>query len=176
LSDRFTPLDPSLLDERQREIFEAIAAGPRGAVPWIFHLYLASPELAAHVERLGAFCRYGTGLPRSLSELAILVTARRWGADYEWAIHAVEARKAGLARATIADIGAGRRPVFEDADQELVFDFADEFFRTNGVSDGLFERAVARFGRPTTVELAGVLGYYSMLAIAIRIFRLPPEE
>ena len=52
---------------------------------------------------------------------------------------------------------------------------ATEFFRLNDVPDGLFERAAERFGRTTTVELAGLLGYYSMLAIAIRIFRLPPE-
>ena len=57
----------------------------------------------------------------------------------------------------------------------LIYDFSTEFFRLNDVPDALFASAVERFGRATTVELAGVLGYYSMLAIAIRIFRLSPE-
>ena len=50
------------------------------------------------------------------------------------------------------------------------------FSGPNDVPDALFARAVERFGRATTVELAGILGYYSMLAIAIRIFRLQPES
>src|SRR5687767_14126457 len=173
--ERFKPFERADLDPRQQEVFDEIASGPRGTVPWIFHLYLNSPELASRVQRLGAFCRYGTTLPPRLSELAILVVARHWQADYEWSIHADEARKAGLADDLIAALAAGRRPVFDGPDAELVYDFATEFFRLNDVPDDLFGRAVARFGRTTTVELAGLLGYYSMLAIAIRIFRLPPE-
>jgi 4-carboxymuconolactone decarboxylase len=176
MNARFTPLSRDDLTQRQREVFDAIASGPRGTVPWIFHLYLNSPELASRVQELGAFCRYGTSFPPLLSELAILLVAHHWKADYEWAIHAREARKAGLSDELIAAIEAGRRPAFDDADAELLYDFATEFFRRNDVPDDLFARAVERFGRTTTVELAGILGYYSMLAIAIRIFRLAPEN
>lgn len=175
MQERFTPFARTDLDARQQEIFDAIASGPRGMVPWIFHLYLNSPELASRVQQLGAFCRYGTGLPPRLSELAILVAAHHWEAEYEWSIHAGEARKAGLSSDVIVAIGEGRRPVFGDHDEELIYDFCAEFFRLNDVPDGLFSSVVDRFGRVTTVELAGVLGYYSMLAIAIRIFRLQPE-
>jgi 4-carboxymuconolactone decarboxylase len=175
MNERFTPFDKAQLTARQREIFDAIASGPRGTVPRIFHLYLNSPELASRVQQLGAFCRYGTSLPPRLSELAILIVAHHWKAEYEWSIHAGEARKAGLSDDIIDAIGAGRRPVFNDPDVELVYDFSTEFFRLNDVPDALFASAVERFGRATTVELAGVLGYYSMLAIAIRIFRLQPE-
>ena len=129
-NERFTPFERADLDERQQQVFDDIASGPRGTVPWIFHLYLNSPELASHVQRLGAFCRYGTSLPPRLSELAILVVANHWKADYEWSIHAREARKAGLPDEVIAAIEAGRRPAFDDADAELVYDFATEFFRT----------------------------------------------
>ena len=174
MPERFTPFEKGELSTRQREIFDDIAAGPRGTVPWIFHLYLNSPELASRVQQLGAFCRYGTSLPPRLSELAILIVAHHWQAEYEWSIHTGEARKAGLPDDLIEAIGEDRRPVFADKDAELVYDFATEFFRLNDVPDALFATAVERFGRATTVELAGLLGYYSMLAIAIRIFRLPP--
>jgi 4-carboxymuconolactone decarboxylase len=176
MSERFTPFEQAELSARQREVFKDIASGPRGSVASIFHLYLHSPELASRVQQLGAFCRYGTSLPRQLSELTILIVAHHWQAEYEWAIHTGEARKAGLPETVIAAIGSGKRPAFDDPDAELIYDFATEFFRKNDVPDPLFERAVQRFGRPTTVELAGILGYYSMLAIAIRIFRLKPES
>ena len=175
MTERFTPFDKAELSARQREVFDDIASGPRGTVPWIFHLYLNSPELASRVQQLGALCRYGTSLPPRLSELAILIVARHWEAEYEWSIHTGEARKAGWSDDVIESIEAGRRPAFRDPDAELVYDFSTEFFRLNDVSDALFASAVERFGRATTVELAGLLGYYSMLAIAIRIFRLPPE-
>jgi len=173
--ERFTPFEKGDLDQRQREVFDDIASGPRGAVPWIFQLYLNSPELASRVQQLGAFCRYDTSLPSRLSELAILIVAKHWEAEYEWAIHAREARKAGLTETVISAIGSGTRPTFDDPDAELLYDFATGFFRRNDVPDDIFARAVERFGRRTTVELAGILGYYSMLAIAIRIFRLQPE-
>jgi 4-carboxymuconolactone decarboxylase len=176
MAERFTPLDESELDPEQRAVFDAILAGPRGTVPHIFHLFLNSPELASRIQKLGEFCRYRTGLPPRLSELAILVVAKHWGADYEWAIHAVEARKAGLSDDVIAAIGRGQEPAFEDKDDALIHAFATEFFRVSEVSDSTFGACVSRFGRRVTVELAGILGYYSMLAIAIRIFRLKPEK
>jgi 4-carboxymuconolactone decarboxylase len=177
MSERFTPYEPEALDPGQRAVFDAIQSGPRGTVPWIFHLFLASPDLAARVQELGAFCRYRTGLPPRLSELAILIVAGHWRADYEWSIHEDEARKAGLADAVIAAIKAGARPDFQNDDAaKLIYEFCNTFLSRNDVPDALFARAVERFGRRTVVELAGLIGYYSMLAMAIRIFRLPPES
>lgn len=176
MTERFTPLTRDELDEAQRAVFDAIQSGPRGSVPYIFNLLLTSPDLGSRVQQLGAFCRYGTGLPRRLSELAILVVARHWGADYEWATHVEEARKAGLPETIIAAIETDRRPDFgDDEEGALVYDFAASFFENRDVPDAVFDAAVALFGRKTSVELAGLLGYYSMLAIVIRIFRLPLE-
>jgi 4-carboxymuconolactone decarboxylase len=177
MTDRFTPLHREDLDPRQQKVFDAIRAGPRGSVPWIFHLWLESPELCSRVQDLGALCRYGTSLPRPLSELAILIVAHHWGADYEWSIHENEARRAGLPDAVIAAIAAGETPPFgDDADAALLYEFCRTYLKNNDVPDELFARASAHFGRRTLVEIAGILGYYSMLAMAIRIFRLPPEK
>lgn len=175
MSNRFTPLRRQNLDTRQKAVFEAIESGPRGTVPWIFHLYLENPDLASRVQELGALCRYGTGLPQHLSELAILIVARHWDAEYEWSIHEAEARKAGLAEDVIAAIRKDAPPPFADERAALIHAFCKTFLEKNDVPDALFEQAVAQFGRKTLVELAAILGYYSMLAMAIRIFRLPPE-
>ncbi|MGH6922430.1 MAG: carboxymuconolactone decarboxylase family protein, partial [Propylenella sp.] len=133
MTDRFRPLRREELDPRQRAVFDAIQAGPRGTVPSIFHLYLESPELAARVQELGAFCRYGSGLPQHLSELAILVVARHWDAEYEWRIHEGEARKAGLSEEAIAAIRRGEEPHFDDADARLVCEFLTEYLAKNDV-------------------------------------------
>jgi 4-carboxymuconolactone decarboxylase len=175
MNERFTPYEPEGLDPDQRAVYDAIRSGPRGSVPRIFHLFLASPDLAARVQHLGAFCRYGTDLSPRLSELAILIVARHWKADYEWSVHEREARKAGLPDDVIAALAEDRRPDFKDDDTaELIYEFCTTYLGGNDVPDPLFARAVEQLGRKTVVELTGLIGYYSMLAMAIRIFRLTP--
>ncbi|MFC7398440.1 carboxymuconolactone decarboxylase family protein [Chelatococcus sp. GCM10030263] len=176
MSPRFRSLDRDELDDERRRVFDEIGRPRGGAVPAPFHIYVESPELASLVQAVGAFCRYRTGLAPRLSELAILTTAAHWKADYEFAVHAGEARKAGVPEHEIEALASGRRPDFDDEDAALVHDFAARFYRDNDVPDALFEAALARFGRRTVAELVGVLGYYSMLAIALRIFRVPTPE
>ncbi|MBS7541890.1 carboxymuconolactone decarboxylase family protein [Ancylobacter oerskovii] len=171
---RYRELDPAALDAEQRRIFEEIGRPRAGAVPAPFHIYVESPELAATAQAVGAFCRYRTGLPPRLSELAILTTAAYWGAEYEFGVHSREARKAGVPEIEIEALAEGRRPDFTEADAALVHDFASAVYRQKDVPDELFAAAVARFGRRTVIELTGLLGYYSMLAIALRVFRVPP--
>jgi 4-carboxymuconolactone decarboxylase len=171
MTQRFQPLVPDTLAPDQRTVYDAIAAGPRGTVPAPFHIFLQSAPLADRVQQLGSLLRYGTGLPPRLSELAILVTAAHWGAAYEWSVHEPEARKAGVSEATIRAICAGARPSLE-GDDALVYEFASTFYAKRDLPDELFAAAVASLGEKTTVELASILGYYSMLAIVLNVFRV----
>lgn len=175
MPERFTPLVRDALSPEQQHVFDAIVSGPRGAVPAPFHLFLQSAELADRVQQLGELLRYRTGLPPRLSELAILVTARHWNAEYEWSVHEREARKAGIPASVISAIGSGGSPSLT-GDDALVYDFAHTFYTQRDVTDELYQAAVARFGMRTIVELGSILGYYSMLAIVLRIFRVKPAS
>ncbi|QJP14556.1 carboxymuconolactone decarboxylase family protein [Starkeya sp. ORNL1] len=170
---RYRALTREELGDEQRRVFDNIARPRAGAVPAPFHVYLENPELCELVQAVGAFCRYRTGLPPRLSETAILTTAAYWGADYEFEVHSHEARKAGVPETEIEALAQKRRPDFSDPDAALVHDFAAAFYRDREVPDELFAAANSRFGRRTVVELTGLLGYYSMLAIALRVFRVP---
>ena len=172
-AERFIPLKRDTLSAEQLRVFDAIAAGPRGTVPAPFHIFLQSAELADRVQQLGELLRYRTGLPPRLSELAILVTASHWGAEYEWSVHEREARKAGVPDRVIGAIAAGTAPALS-GDDALIYDFAHTFYTQRDVPTPLFDAAVARFGQRTVVELGSILGYYSMLAIVLKIFRVKP--
>lgn len=172
---RYRTLKREALTPEQQAVFDAVGKPRGGVVPAPFHVLLESPELASLTQALGAFCRYRTLFPPKLSELLVLITAAHWQADFEFAVHSREAAKAGIAKAVIDALRLRQHPVFEDAESQLLYDFATTFFRTNDVPDALFDRAVAQFGRKGVVELAGVLGYYSSLAILLRIFRVPAE-
>jgi 4-carboxymuconolactone decarboxylase len=80
---RYRELKRDELDEAQRRVWDDVVAGPRHAVPPPAHVWLNSPGLADHAHKLGAHVRFGTDFSPRLTEIAILVTARYWTAQFE---------------------------------------------------------------------------------------------
>jgi 4-carboxymuconolactone decarboxylase len=172
---RLPEFDRAAASPEQEAVLVEILSGPRGNLNGPFLAWIASPELADHAQRLGAYCRYKTGLPTRLSELAILVTAARWRARAEWQIHYPIAIDAGLPDTVAQALFRGERPAFNEADDELIFDFATELYETKRVSDATFEKTLRRFGRATTVNLVGLLGYYALVAMTLNVFEVRAE-
>jgi 4-carboxymuconolactone decarboxylase len=170
---RFEILQREQMSPRQREVADAIASGPRGALKGPFLALIHNPELASRVQALGEHLRYGTGLAQPLVEIAILVTARRWSCDYEWAAHARIAREAGLREDVINPLALRARPETLEPDEALILDFAETTVWNGEPSDASFDAVVARFGRATALDLLAVCGYYSMLAFVLNAARLP---
>ena len=115
---RLTPLESLSLDDRQKEILDAIKAGPRGGIRGPFPAWIRSPELADRGQKLGEYCRFNTSFEPRLAELAIIVCARYWTAQYEWYAHAPLARKGGLSQDVIDAIAAKQRPAAMQEDEE----------------------------------------------------------
>jgi 4-carboxymuconolactone decarboxylase len=59
-----------------------------------------------------------------------------------------------------------------------VVHYGREFFRTRRVSRGAFQAALEQLGRQGVVELALIMGNYSLLALLINSFDtdLPPDR
>lgn len=172
-SPRLADLDEDRLSPEQRVVFDAIRSGPRGVVEGPLRVWVRSPQLATHAQALGAFCRYGTGLPPRLSELAILVTGAFWKAGFEWAVHAPIALKAGLSGDVVEAIRAGAPPRFEAEDEAAVHAFSLELHRDRRVSDATYRRCADAIGVEGTIELVGILGYYTLISMTINAFEVP---
>lgn len=172
--DRLPPLDSAAWSEAQRICADEIIRGPRGAVIAPFIPMLRSPELCTHAQRLGEYLRYRSAIGLRLSELAILVTARHWDQQVEWAIHAPIAAKAGIRAEVIAAIQRGDEPPFEQADERAVHAYARESLEHHQVSDATWQAALACLGEHGVVDLAGIVGYYTMLSIVMNAARTPP--
>src|SRR5215470_16621370 len=121
MSQRLPEFQPATATDEQKAVLNEILSGPRGNLNGPFLGWIFSPELAQHAQRLGAFCRYQTGLPLRLSELAILVTASRWKAQAEWYIHYPIAIEAGVRVEDAEAIRTGNVPSFADADDALIY-------------------------------------------------------
>ena len=179
MADRFPELTPETMTLEQRRVADSIQSGPRGAgLRGPFSALLRSPDLADAVQKVGAFVRFSSSIPARLNELAILLTGRKWMAQYEFYAHRRLALAAGL-RAEIADaVAANRRPDGMAEDEADVYDFASELLNTGQVSDATFARAQARFGERGVIDLVGACGYYSLVSMVLNVARvpLPPGE
>jgi 4-carboxymuconolactone decarboxylase len=134
---------------------------------------LRSPELTRRLQKLGEYLRFENALGPRLTELLILLTARAWTQQFEWAIHAAAAAQRGLGAKTIAAIAAGRRPAALRKDEAVVYDFFDELETGKTVSDATYARALAAFGEAAVVDMLAVIGYYTTLAMILNVARTP---
>ncbi|MDP6707556.1 MAG: carboxymuconolactone decarboxylase family protein [Alphaproteobacteria bacterium] len=173
---RITELKPEEMNDAQARIAGEIAAGPRGGLRGPFPAWLRSPELADRGQKLGEFIRFNTSFPPTLSELAILITARHWTAQYEWYAHARIAREAGIDAAVIEAIAKRERPPLDTEEAEIIYDFCTENYATHRVGDGLYARAVDAFGEKGVAELVGIMGYYTLVAMTLNVFELSVPE
>ena len=176
--DRLPPLPADQLDARQRAAAQAIIDGPRGALYGPFVPLIRSPELMDAAQRMGEYLRYRSAIGTRLSELAILVTARQWDQQVEWAIHAPLAAQNGIAQAAIDAIAERRAPDSLLDDERAVHDFCIELQQHKRVSDATYARALALFGEHGVVDLMGINGYYTFLAMVMNGAQtaVPPLE
>src|ERR1700722_18007370 len=102
------------------EVLKQSSAGLGGP----YGMLIKSPELLKRYLAMTEYLRQKTSLPHRLNEMAILLEARLWDAQYEWWAHEPLARKAGVPDAVIEDIRAGKRPTAMQPDEAIVFAFA----------------------------------------------------
>lgn len=167
MTDRLGPLAPGQMSVAQRVAVQALVDGPRRALYGPFVPLLRSPELMECAQRMGEYLRYRSAIGTRLSELAILVTAREWNQQVEWAIHAPLAAQNGFSAQLIDAIGARRRPVAMADDEAAVYDFCIELHQHKRVSDASYARALALFGEQGVVDLMGINGYYTFLSMVM---------
>ncbi len=172
---RFKPLVESALSEAQLKAVREVASGPRGQLnpDGPSALLLRSPDLMSRTQKVGEYLRFNSSLPRRLNEFAILITARQWNAQLEWFVHQPLAVKAGVAPTVTADLAQGRHPAGMAEDEEIVYQFCKEVHETKTVSDSVFKAAVDKFGERGVIDLIGLTGYYTMLAMVLNVARQP---
>jgi 4-carboxymuconolactone decarboxylase len=171
--DRMPPIPERQLTEAQRRGIAEFRDARRADLSGPFVPLLRSPELLSRTRALGDYLRFRSALPPRLSEFTILLTARRWAQNYEWDVHAPIAREAGVPADTIAAILADRRPAALSDDEAAIYDFCDELQRGHAVSDATYARALARFGENGVIDLVGIQGYYTLLAMVLNTARTP---
>ena len=171
---RLKPLAEKDMSEAQVKALREFASGPRGGVNphGPNFALLRSPGLMERTQKVGEYLRFGSSIPRRLNEFAILITARQWTAQMEWFAHSPLALEAGISADVLADLKQGRRPAGMKDDEASVYQFCKEIHDNKGVSDATYAAVVEKFGECGVMDLIGVTGYYTMLAMVLNVTRL----
>src|SRR5262249_60644882 len=174
--DRMPPLAAESMTSEQKKAAEAFAAGRGYGVRGPFAVMLRSPEVMLRAKAMGDYLRFRNVLPKRVSEMVILLTAREWTQEFEWSHHYKYALEAGLPPAVLEAIADGRRPEVMAADDAAAYDFASDLQRRRSVSDASYARALAHFGEPGVIDLIGIIGYYSPLAMLMNGALTTPDN
>jgi len=171
--DRLPPIPADRLNDAQKKAIDEFTAARSAEISGPFVPMLRSPEVMSRARAMGDYLRFRSSLPPRLSEFVILLTARRWTQQYEWHAHQPPALKGGLKPEIVAAIAEGRRPAALAEDEGAIYALWNEVQRNDGVSDATYGKAVAAIGEQGVIDVLGITGYYTMLAMVMNTARTP---
>jgi len=173
MTSRISLPDRDGMDEAQRRVFDMIVRGRRGVLVGPLRAALHNPQLAERWSQLGETLRFDTRLDPKHSELAVLLTARRWNSQLEWAIHRRDSERAGIRAEVIEAIRTGNVPPFQDPHEIAIYDYSVELLSGGNVGDAAYAAVVALWGEAGVVELTALIGYYALVAATLNVHRIP---
>jgi len=179
---------PPQLDEEQTRLYRSITGGsraqgvqhfaltnPDGSLAGPFNALLLAPALGDALQQLGAAIRYRTALSDRSREIAILIVAAHWDSAFERMAHESVGRAVGLTEAEIAVLRSGSLPELPDG-HEAACAQASHALVKGDIDDALWRDLRATLDESTLFELSTLVGYYSTLALQLRVFRVDERE
>jgi len=173
---RLPELPVEEMTPEQRRIHDAISHGPRGSIGGPFLAWLRNPKFADAAQQVGEYCRFHTVLGRDLAEIAILVTAVHYRAEFEWWIHRQLAEQAGVPEPVIEAILEKREPDFTDDRARMVWQVARALNERHRLSDAEFEEAQKVLGENGLLDVVGLCGYYALVSLTLNTYEVPVPD
>lgn len=182
-------LRPDELDDAQAQVYRSIADGPRsgggrafpltdahGRLHGPFDAMLRSAPVGGALQELGAALRYRSALSPRVREIATLAVAAYHDSAFERFAHEAISRRIGFSDEELAALAAGGALPGDDPVEEAAL-AATRALLAGDLGDDTFSAALAALGERGLFELTCLVGYYSTLALQLRVFRVGlPEE
>jgi 4-carboxymuconolactone decarboxylase len=175
---RLPSLAPESLTPAQRSLYEEIVGGPRkspvdaaGHLRGPFNVMLYAPAVGSALQSLGAALRYRGLLAERIRELVILFVAAHLQCDYEWQAHQHLAQASGVTDAELQTLRTGDVDSWSAADAAILRSVKSLLTKSD-LEDAEYEQVAGQISQGEIVELATLVGYYSLLASLIQLFRV----
>ena len=185
---RLPLISSSALNPRQRQLYEdmregieanfkgftAIDESGRLIGPW--NPWLHFPKFGAPVWELVKALSSSPKLPRSVREIAILVTGAHFHSAYEIYAHVLVAELRGIADDRIATIIAGQRPGNLTREEAVAYDLASALVSGGVLPELTYRQAIDLFGEEATAEFIYLVGLYCMVSVTLNTFDVAVPE
>ncbi len=167
------------LNPQQKKYAESILSGPRADISGPLGVMMVAPELGDLAQKAIAYSRFAgregfSSVPPKLNELAILIVAKHWSAEYVWNAHHTAAVRYGIPSEIVEAIRAGKRPVKMEKDVDAVYNFAFDFITKREIgNDELRTVKNVLGGDRGVVDLVGTMGLYQISSMMVALDQTP---
>jgi 4-carboxymuconolactone decarboxylase len=166
-------IPPERRDERQQAMYRSIEQGPRGRVMINLRAWLHNMDFLDVAEPFGLYLTQRAPLTKRQKEILVLVHANFWDAKFEWDAHVKHALKAGITREQIDAIEQRRTPHFGDPVEDLTYELVVALHTVRHIDDALHDRCMKVFGHKGVIDLIGLIGLYTMIAMTLNFYDVP---
>jgi len=160
------------LTAEQKQVIKDLVAG-RGKLLTPYKIWIHSPKLAAAFEKVGTFLNKACSLSEREVEFIVCIAANHWKGEYVWASHVQTCIDLGIDKSVFVAIKAGQMPVFNNERDRAIYDLAQIAMAPGAGSDEVYNRAEKLLGRNGIAEVLVLLGYYSSVAMGMKVHRVP---
>jgi 4-carboxymuconolactone decarboxylase len=182
---RLPLLPPSSLSGEQKALYEDImgvvkesfgsfiAAREDGALIGPFNAMLHFPAFGRAAWAMNKTMYERTTLPKSVLQVAVLVTGTRLGARDQSYGHEPLAERAGVPTAKIATIVAGERPTDLTRDETVAYDVAAALNRGGPLPKTISQAGIDAFGKEGMAEILCLVGCFHLVGVLLNGYDVP---
>lgn len=185
---RLPLIAPTDLSPEQRPVYEDMRAGieknfqgfktiaENGALMGPWNPWLHEPQFGKPIWDLTLALSVSPSLPRTVREVAILVTGAKFRSGYELYAHVIAAERRGLSDDKLATIVAGQRPGDLTREEAIAYDVASALVEHGTLPELSYRQAVQAFSRHGAAELIYLVGLYCLVSVTLNGFDVPVPE
>lgn len=179
---RLTMLTPDRMDKEQLALYESLTGkavadvkmtNTDGSMVGPFNMMVHAPLLGDAVQRLGGILLFRGSLSARAREIAILCVAAHEQSAFEKSAHEAIGRSAGLTDDEMSTIASNQPLALSDPIEACVLSASRALLNNGDLSDAEYHATVQALGEAGIIELSTVIGYYSLVAMQLRLFRVP---
>ena len=146
----------------------------RGLVPGPHRIWLANPALSKTIVPTGEYFQAKSTLTKPEIEIVTNIVNARWLSAYASYEHEkIGEAKGHLDPEKLQRLIAGLPVSFDDAREEVVYQIAYALVQPRPVSLGLYRKARERIGDAGLVDVAVLIGWFTMVCMTLAAFDVP---
>ena len=148
----------------------------RGLVPGPHKIWLANPTLSKTIVPTGAYYQQHSTLAKAEIEIVTTLIAARWHASYASYEHEKIGEAQGhLPAETMERMIAGLPVAFDDAREAVIYELGVALVQPRIVPQGLYRRAKGLIGDAGIVDVAVLIGWFTMVSATLNAFDVPSD-